>query len=287
MGALDAIGEGVEYLSQDRGALIIPGSLIGVGYALEVLARGNSDLKSLLLSNIAPGEITQEPVSWKITLLAYAVMLFVSLFIAPYIVERYRAFRNGQNVTEGALTGQALRKMPGVFVASLVYGVVYTIITLIAMAPLILIALVIPAIGLILAIVLGIPLGLWIGGALETAIPAYLWIEDFGAGFDVLSTAWKNKVDFAIFGLMVGLVALAGYLVGGIAFIVFAFAGAGLVGGFIFGVVLGAVNIVTTVAAIEFLRDVGGISEGWSGGNATTHDDVLVNYDPLMGAGRY
>ncbi|WP_048147900.1 hypothetical protein [Palaeococcus ferrophilus] len=290
MGAMDAIGEGIDYLTQERRALVIPGALIGVAYALQVLGEGKNDVGSifgnLMATELGRGHIS-EPVSWKLTLVASLLLFVAALFITPYIVERYREFEKGEPIEEGPLVRKALRKMPGVLVAGIAYGIVYLLVFLIALIPLILVTAVIPGLGIALAIILGIPLGLWMAGIAETAIPAYLWTEDLGEGFGLLSTAWENKAEFAVFGLLVFLVSLAGYLVGGIALLIFAFMGAGVVGGFLFGVVMAGLSIVTTVAAIEFFRDVKGYSLNWSGEEALPVEETFINYDPLMGARRY
>lgn len=290
MGATDAIGKGIDYLTQERRAILIPGALTGAAYVLQVLAGGKNDVEGIF-ENIFAAELgiggVSEPVSWKLILVAYLLFFVAALFITPYIVERYRGFRERKPVGEGPLVKKALRKMPGVLVAGIAYGIVYFLVFLIALIPPILITAVIPALGIALTIILAIPLGLWMAGIAETALPAYLWTEDLWEGFGLLSTAWQKKADFAVFGFMTVLVLLAGYLVGAIVLLIFVFMGADVVGGFLFGLVTAGVDIVTTVAAVEFFRDVKGYSLNWSGEESLPVEETLLNYDPLIGARRY
>lgn len=283
MGATEAVSAGINYLLQDRKSLVIPGLVLGLTSALEASTGVNDGFTEKLLHLLKVEVPAPSPT---LLIVAIAVSLIATLFVSPYVVERYRAFLQNEPLKNGSLAGKALRKMPGVLVASIAYGLFYGLLLLVALLPIILVGIIIPPLGIIVGLLFGIVAGLWLAAIFATALPAYIWSGNISAGFDLISTAWKNKMEFMEFGLVLSLLNIAGYAIGVGIFVVFAFLGFLPAAGFLKGVTAAAITVVSDVAAIEFLRNLRELPDVGELENPLQIDEAL-KYDPLLGGARF
>jgi len=107
-----------------------------------------------------------------------------------------------------------------------------------------------------------IPAVLFIIGTMVMRIPAYIWLDDFSAGIDVIGLAWEEKKETMLFGLVL-LVAVVG-LIGAASGIMLAISWAsnGLIAalliGIIDGLLTGLANALANVSGAEMFVRISG-----------------------------
>ena len=254
MYAFESMGNALKAMAEEHKIWRIPVLLMGISTALMAIIGIGDDAG---MANYSPD------LSWGLVI--PLVLIALALRIPPfyYPTRAYKLKHLGKPIIESELLMESFIGGLKVILVSIVYGLLAWFMALVLLIPAIVFYFLVPKpAGYVLAGAAAIPAVLFIIGTMAMMVPAYIWLDDFSAGIDVIGLAWEEKKETMLFGLVL-LVAVVG-LIGAASGIMLAISWAsnGLIAalliGIIDGLLTGLANALANVSGAEMFVRISG-----------------------------